>query len=104
MRLPSSHCSKPPLTPSPHLVAGQTDFGGVPCLTQAKPVSRVQVAEQPSPAVVLPSSHCSLPATMPSPHFLAVHWAPAVAQVQPVSTWQVPEQPSPETVLPSSQV
>ena len=60
-----------------------------PASTQAKPGSSVQVALQPSPAVLLPSSHCSLPATMPSPHFLAMHFAPGVGHCQPGSTWQV---------------
>src|SRR5690348_15996510 len=37
MRFPSSHCSKPSLMPSPQVVAWQTDLGGDPCVTQAKP-------------------------------------------------------------------
>src|SRR4051812_292171 len=104
MRLPSSHCSKPSLMPSPQWVTWQTDLGGVPMLTQANPGSSVQVALQPSLERLLPSSHCSLPARMPSPHFLAMHFTPGVGHCQPTSVWQVEEQPSPETALPSSQV
>src|SRR4051812_41997683 len=104
MRLLSSHCSNPSFSPSPQVVAWQTDCGSGTCLVQACPASSVQVALQPSPTVTLPSSHCSLPAMIPSPHFLAMHFAPGVGHCQPVSTAQVDEHPSPDTALPSSQV
>jgi hypothetical protein len=51
-----------------------------------------QVAEHPSPLVVLPSSHCSPGSSFPSPH---------VALDAP-SFVHVAEQPSPLTTLPSS--
>jgi hypothetical protein len=43
-------------------------MGPAPWSTQAKPGSSLQLAEQPSPSVVLPSSHCSPDWTKPSPH------------------------------------
>src|SRR5437764_247109 len=109
MRFASSHCSKPSLSPSPQVVAWQTDLGGVPVFTQAKPGSSVHVALQPSLETVLPSSHCSLPASTPSPHMgtaTAVQGPPlppTLGQVKPASTIvQSAVHPSPPIVLPSS--
>src|ERR1700734_3846158 len=99
MVLPSSHCSEPSTTPSPHLVLWQVDWGGVALVTHAYPGSMAHVALQPSPDAVLPSSHCSSPAMMPSPHFLATHLVSGVGHCQPGSSWHVDEQPSPDTAL-----
>src|SRR5688572_13665034 len=83
---PSSHCSVPPTMPSPHVV------------------SILQVALQPSPAVVLSSSHCSTPPRTPSPHTFCTQLPPPCGQTQPVSTLQRELQPSPLKASPSSQV
>ncbi len=94
--LPSSHCSLPSITPSPHLTTGQThNWPGVQ--TQPAPLV-LQSAEQPSPSFVLPSSHTSPSEgwTMPSPQRGAgLQGAPGVGQTQPLSSWQVLLQPSP---------
>jgi len=84
----------------PHRVypVSQAQAEGAPL--QAKFYSIEQLAEHPSPAVLLPSSHASAPATMPSPQVVAQP-EPA-GQLQPVSTPQLLEQPSPSVVLPSS--
>src|SRR6185369_5111689 len=64
--------------------------------------STVQVAEQPSCALVLPSSHCSAPVTRPSPQ-TGAHIDGEPLHAQPVSTVHPLEQPSPFVRLPSSQ-
>ena len=69
IRLPSSHCSKPSFMPSPQTVGWQTDSGGDPVDTHAKPGSSLQVALQPSSEALLPSSHWSVPSTMPLPQY-----------------------------------
>jgi hypothetical protein len=88
------------IVPSPHF--GEHRFPGT---RHSKPLSTLQVLEQPSPLVVLPSSQVSLPSSTPSPHLTTgqVQAFPGVEQMQPVSSWQVLEQPSLLTVLPSSQ-
>src|SRR5215217_436925 len=68
---------------------------------QPWPASIVQVAEQPSLAVVLPSSQASEEALMPSPHVTAQTDGLPV-QPWPGSIAQVAAQPSPLAVLPSS--
>src|SRR6478609_4496202 len=72
--------------------------GGACSITvQVKPVSRVQVAEQPSPAVVLPSSQASCGNFRPSPQT-----AVQVPLAHCGSSVQVGEQPSYGIRLPSS--
>ena len=61
---PSSQTSPPLRRPSPQ-IGVQVDWGAP---AQAQPVSRAQVALQPSFAVVPPSSQASAPALMASPH------------------------------------
>jgi hypothetical protein len=63
--LPSSHCSFPVTTPSPHKGAH-----GLAGTRQIHPGSVMQVDEQPSPLVVLPSSHSSVPSSTPLPQTL----------------------------------
>src|SRR5215471_9083058 len=66
-------------------------------IVQVKPASTVQVAEQPSPDVVLPSSRASFGNFRPSPQ-TAVH----VPLAHCGSSVQVGEQPSYGMSLPSS--
>ena len=106
--LPSSHTSYPSFFPSPHVVAVHV-LGAVP--VHVKPVSTLQVDEQPSPRklvkdkgysplAVLLSSHSSYPSFFPSPHVVAVHvLGPVPVHVKPVSTLQVDEQPSPRKLV-----
>ena len=70
-----------------------------------QPISILQVAEQPSPAVALPSSHSSGSTTTPSPQ-RAMRWQgiPGGVHEYPGSTVrQSAAQPSPPATLPSSQ-
>ena len=67
MLLPGCRAASPPrMRPSPH--SGAQELGAP---LQPKPDSMVQLAPQPSPAVVLPSSHASAPRITPSPHTTA---------------------------------
>src|SRR5512142_1945533 len=60
--LPSSHCSPPSTSPSPHLVAHPPPPGG-------QLGSAMQVGVQPSPRSLffVAGSHPSAPSTLPSP-------------------------------------
>src|SRR5262245_21589349 len=92
------------MMPSPHTTCGQVHFM-LGTQMQPAPVT-LQLAEQPSPSVMLPSSHTSprFTWTMPSPQRGAlVHGDPGAWQTQPCSSWHVDEQPSLAAVLPSSQ-
>src|SRR5229473_1542201 len=76
-----------------------------PATSQAQPASSMQVALQPSPAVVLPSSQVSTPGeTLPSPHLtVETQGEPGVGQAKLASICrQFAVQPSPDSVLPSS--
>src|SRR6266571_7205536 len=112
--LPSSHCSPASSTPSPH-TAGQS-WGQLRAFSPDahRPLpqndSTWQVAEQPSPFLVLASSHCSPGSSTPLPHTPGqscgqVRGSSPVSHrplPQNDSTWQVAEQPSPFLVLASS--
>ena len=66
----------------------------------------MQLAEQPSPSVMLPSSQTSPCATWttPSPQRGAfMHGEPGAWQTHPCSSWHVALQPSFAVALPSSQ-
>src|SRR6478609_794645 len=99
--LPSSQLSAPSFFPSPHFVGEQVL--GWP--SHLKPTSNLQLAEQPSPAVVLPSSHCSEEPTILSPQITSSwHGLPGGLHEKP--GWvakQLPRQPSLSLRLPSSQ-
>ena len=92
------------MMPSPHNTCGHVHF--IPgTQMQLAPIT-LQLAEQPSPSVMLPSSHTSPCATCttPSPQRGALmHGEPGAWQTQPCSSWQVALQPSFAVVLPSSQ-
>ena len=63
---PSSQNSLPTNRLSPHISTQVVSVNAV-LFVQLKPISIVQVAEQPSPGVVLLSSHCSLDVIKLSP-------------------------------------
>jgi hypothetical protein len=122
-----SHCSPELMTPLLH-AAPEHELKPFAGPVQVNPVSSWQVAEQPSPAVVLPSSQASLAAgtglRRPSPQTLVVQLVLQVAvgrvaashcssvgagplvRTKPspqIASWQVgPTQPSLFRVLPSS--
>src|SRR5882724_12394345 len=75
-------------------VTGTGRVGGSAAVTvsQVKPGSILQSAEQPSPAAVLPSSHSSAPSLSPSPQ-RELHTPPVLGQLG--STSQNGLQPSP---------
>src|SRR5947207_4147500 len=92
------------MMPSPHTTCGQTHFMPGTQL-QLAPIT-LQLAEQPSPSVMLPSSQTSpwATCTMPSPQRGALmQGEPGAGQTQPISSWQVALQPSFDVALPSSQ-
>jgi hypothetical protein len=96
--VPQSQDSPVSLTPLPQIDFVQTL--GAP--TQVHPGSTPQLAEHPSPLVVLPSSHCLPSSTLPSPQ-MRMHAFPGTGHCQPGSIlWQSPAHPSPLVVLPSS--
>jgi hypothetical protein len=65
--------------------------------------TRLQSAEQPSPATVLPSSQLSSPTTLESPHTIVdAHLIPGTLHSKNISSRHAPEQPSPGAMFPSS--
>jgi hypothetical protein len=95
--LPSSHHSKPVLSPSPHVGVHVPEV-------HSHPSSGVQKALHPSLERVFPSSHCSQPLINPSPH-VGSHTLSESQNLEHVHASSIVhelEHPSPSLSFPSS--